>query len=382
MSTTITLPHGEEAEFDLGYTPVSEDDILLRENADGSMTIGYVAPYQDEDEFWGHRDGGELKIFRSQDERDAFIAEIEEAGGIALIVDNYSHSGNHYSLEGTRDYPDRRWDVAPRGVYVLAEDDRATWDAAIAAGGDRKAAIAAVREAINATLDEYSKWSRGEVYGHVVETFRRTGELWEIDDSLSDEGWGYIGYDYAMDQLREAMPEDIRKDAERLLEMRERLERAARDMEDDATSVNIAIHDRIENQLGDYVETLGKDFEEVDTLAIRLKARKDFRAGARAGVMAHYDILSESIVDPDTAANPVRIYPGNLVMTENRQGGWDVSFDTNDQVMTADSPEALEPALFEWGIQNGYLDLDAEMPSVVLPVLPEPAPSEDEPDGP
>lgn len=382
MATKITLPHGEDAEFELTFTPYSEDDILLRENADGSVSLGYLVQDTDVGDFWNDRDGGELKIFRSQDERDAFIAEVEEKGGVALIVDNYSHSGDHYSLEGTRNYPDRRWDVAPRGVYVLAEDDRATWDAAIAAGGDRKAAIAAVREAVNATLDEYSKWANGEVYVHVVETFRRTGDTWEADDSLSDDGWGYIGYDYAEECLREAMPKDIRKDAERLLEMRERLEQAAQEMEEDPTSARIAIHDRIENQLGDYVETLGRDFEEVDAMTIRLKALKDFRAGARAGVMAHYDILSESIVDPDTAANPVRIYPGNLVMTENRHGGWDVSFDTNDQVMTADSPEALEPALFEWGIQNGYLDLDAEMPSVVLPVLPEPAPSEDEPDGP
>lgn len=60
-----------------------------------------------------------------------------------------------------------------------------------------------------AVCDEYAKWCRGEAFGCVVETFelQNPEEVVEGDDPEweqvnEDACWGFIGYDYAMENLK------------------------------------------------------------------------------------------------------------------------------------------------------------------------------------
>jgi hypothetical protein len=53
----------------------------------------------------------------------------------------------------------------------------------------------------NQTLDEYNKWAEGDCYGVVVNEYKRVGPgEYKIKDN--DSCWGYIGYDYAKEELK------------------------------------------------------------------------------------------------------------------------------------------------------------------------------------
>lgn len=54
-------------------------------------------------------------------------------------------------------------------------------------------------------LSQYTAWCKGDVYGVIVWTYTRTspGELWGEPDR-DQEVWGYYGYDYAREELRDA----------------------------------------------------------------------------------------------------------------------------------------------------------------------------------
>lgn len=67
--------------------------------------------------------------------------------------------------------------------------------------GFRKAFRAALIEQCEGILEAYVKWCNGEVYGVITEVFNlETGEHLEEDSC-----WGYIGYDYAKQELKERM---------------------------------------------------------------------------------------------------------------------------------------------------------------------------------
>jgi hypothetical protein len=55
-------------------------------------------------------------------------------------------------------------------------------------------------------LEEYSTWCQGEVFGVCVWEYRRAGEEWELT-SRDNECWGYYGYSYAEQTLKEQMEE-------------------------------------------------------------------------------------------------------------------------------------------------------------------------------
>lgn len=60
-------------------------------------------------------------------------------------------------------------------------------------------------------LKTYSAWCNGDVYGVCVWTYTRpdTDSPWELQDR--DECWGYIGTDYAEEELNSRMKEDHTK---------------------------------------------------------------------------------------------------------------------------------------------------------------------------
>lgn len=167
------------------FAPYDSDTVRWAPREGGGWTIAWLA---DDDnvggeDFWEDRDFGTFKEFDNQSDRDDFIAEMIAEHGIerVLVVDRYEHGLVHYSVRETVGYPDRRWDVAPAAVYVVPDDvpeDKRT-------------------EYANGTLDEYSSWCNGSVYGIVVRVVDADGN--EIEDE-AEECWGFIGLDYAQSE--------------------------------------------------------------------------------------------------------------------------------------------------------------------------------------
>jgi hypothetical protein len=55
-------------------------------------------------------------------------------------------------------------------------------------------------------IAEYSAWCSGNVYGVCVWSYTLDGEEWALDeDGRDNECWGYYGYDYALETLKEEM---------------------------------------------------------------------------------------------------------------------------------------------------------------------------------
>lgn len=188
------------------YEEGFSNDLLVVKH-DNKVTIGYLVHDDSPRDFWGDADGlGKLTVFRSQEDRDAHFEKAQAEGGYPLVADVYRHGQEHWSIANTMNYPDRRWDVAPAGVY---EPDSDT----IKHIREQTQTEEQFRDRIisdaNAILDEYSKCVNGEVYGVVTET-------WELDESgkgfrmtEEDSCWGFIGVEHAVETLKsDFMPKD------------------------------------------------------------------------------------------------------------------------------------------------------------------------------
>lgn len=181
-----------------------QDDLVLRKTKNGEVVIGYLTHDDHPVDFWSDSDGmGKLSVFRSETERDEFLSTQKEKGLVAFIADNYRHGQEHWSVQNTANYPDRRWDVAPRGVYV---PDAETVEHIRNTSKDEEEAKARIIKDANAVLDEYSKTINGEVYGVVTETWVFDAERNGFEMTDEDSVWGHIGWEHAVDSLREQMP--------------------------------------------------------------------------------------------------------------------------------------------------------------------------------
>jgi len=123
-------------------------------------------------------------VFRSEAERDSFI-EQQVADGVPrdniFIIDKFDHSSVHYSVQDTAAYPDRRWDVAPSGVFVSKETDERY-----------KPTV----DSVNDIMNDYSNWSNGDTYGIITGLYSAEGEELE-----AEEIWGFVGSDYTKETL-------------------------------------------------------------------------------------------------------------------------------------------------------------------------------------
>lgn len=191
---------GDAIDLELEYTPVNGTVNLLPGAGAHArrIQVGYLAHDEDPGEYeWAMDNGtGLLETFRTAWDRDQRKAELESEGKLVLVVDEYRHSGVHYSIANTACYPDRRWDVAPRCLFVPCDEIQAQYRAC-------RADMARVISDANAILDEYSRWCNGEVYGVIVETFQKDPETGFIEAIETDSCWGYIGYNETLDALKE-----------------------------------------------------------------------------------------------------------------------------------------------------------------------------------
>ncbi|MGH0003539.1 hypothetical protein ACQU0X_25975 [Pseudovibrio ascidiaceicola] len=191
------LPNGISAEPQLSKYQGSDNPYIATKHEDGVL-IGYLTHDSHPFDFFEDGDcNGVLKKFSYRSELDDFIKAIESEGQIAFLVEKYAHGNVHYSVAGTRNYPDRRFDVGLYGVYVPDEYLQDEFKA----GRCTKEELTADS---NSTLDEYSKWCNGETYCFVTETWERN-EAGLPEKKDYDVVGGYIGLENANDALRQEM---------------------------------------------------------------------------------------------------------------------------------------------------------------------------------
>lgn len=221
---------------DLGFEPVFEavgGTVVVRNTEDpNTVVLGYLSHDPDPMPFFESDDGaGEFARCRSVAQVEDAMAAARRERKVALLVEKYEHGDVHYSVASTKDYPDRRWDVAPAGVYVPNDDLQAEYRAAVrrankeiraldaadparaAREADLKAApLKALAAASNRVLDSYSDWCNGQVFGAVTEVVRwdaAANALERVGDE--DAVWGYIGHEHAEESLEAAVQEVARR---------------------------------------------------------------------------------------------------------------------------------------------------------------------------
>lgn len=152
------------------------------------------------DYFENDHGAGELVQFRSAYERDEAMEARSKSKNLMYLVDRYEHGQVHYSVSGTVNYPDDRWDVAHGcAVFVPSEDVQKAYKKEVKESGEDAARQKFIADS-NKVLDNYSDWCNGEVYGYAVLSFDKSGK--ELN---TDECWGYIGRDYANEEKRSVM---------------------------------------------------------------------------------------------------------------------------------------------------------------------------------
>lgn len=76
-------------------------------------------------------------------------------------VDAYIHSGVHLSLAGSRDYPDRRWDVSTTGFVLVKKEE-------VVEGKKPVITIEEARKYAEGLLETWNQYLSGDVWGFTV----------------------------------------------------------------------------------------------------------------------------------------------------------------------------------------------------------------------
>lgn len=189
---SLSEQHG--VEFTSSIHDNTELDVYDIEVAQTPTTIivGCLKVDQDAQDFFDNDEGaGKLHEFRSVDSRDEFLASLKKSS-LFYLVDKYEHGNVHYSVSGSQNYPDSRWDVAHGcAVFVPCEYIQDEYKKS-----KRKTTVAEAKEKFikdsNSVLDSYSDFCNGEVYGYSIATYDKKGNILN-----EDECWGFIGHSYA-----------------------------------------------------------------------------------------------------------------------------------------------------------------------------------------
>lgn len=196
----------KDIDLELNFVAVDQDDIEIRHDKEkDALVVGYLAhDFDPEWDAWPsdpspHDDIGEEGVFiefRDEVSRDEFMERMESENRTPLVVDRYQHGLVHFSVANTMEYPDRRWDVAPSGVFVPNDYLQEQFNKEEIT---REELIAQA----NASLNAYSDYCNGSVYGCVVETFMKNENgAWE---QVEEEAvWGHVGRESAEETLKES----------------------------------------------------------------------------------------------------------------------------------------------------------------------------------
>lgn len=173
-----------------------------------SFIVGYLAHDSSPQDFFESDDGaGTFIEFSNVGERDKKMAELNKTKKLFYLVDKYDHSQVHYSIAETANYPDKQWDVTPgKAVFIPCDDIQGQYKKMKKEKGEAIAFKEFIKDS-NITLDQYSNWCNGDVYGYQIILFDKKGQ------QLSEDScWGYIGSDYANQEKNSIMKGHVEKE--------------------------------------------------------------------------------------------------------------------------------------------------------------------------
>ncbi len=199
----LTIHHDDQ-----GDDPLDQDSPLFKLHSFNQRDFHYTDPDDMVCASCGyswieHPDGDDRPMFEivNGDEKDD-----EPCSNFAypegFWLSHYEHGQRHWSIQGTVHYPDMRWDgIRTAGFLevVVPEDEREWWD-----GRPDKDRL----EAAKSTMEEYTNWLNGEVYGYVFENVRQEHcdmgftHTYEGED-VSDSCWGYIGWKWLQEAVQD-----------------------------------------------------------------------------------------------------------------------------------------------------------------------------------
>jgi hypothetical protein len=116
----------------------------------------------------------------------------------AVSLDVYEHGGVMYSVSG--EGMQCRWDTA-RGGAVWVPDDSCKQHIESFPPEER---AAKAQECARQACEEYNKWLAGDCYGRIVVPYRRVDGEWTKLENDDGECWGFIGHEYAEQELKDA----------------------------------------------------------------------------------------------------------------------------------------------------------------------------------
>jgi hypothetical protein len=178
--------------FDLsGYTPSYQSLELIR--TEDKIIVGMLNDDTDPQDYFESDEGeGSLVQFRSAGERDLEVAKLSRTKKLFYLVSKYQQSNVHYSVAGTNSYGNDRFDVSHGcAVHIPCAYIQSEFRKMKRTHGEGEAYEHFLKVA-NETLNSYSDWCNGEVYGYTVLTFDKKGN--EIDNK---QCWGYVGRENA-----------------------------------------------------------------------------------------------------------------------------------------------------------------------------------------
>lgn len=189
---------------------------LTEIEADGAVIFAYIE--QDElsytTDFWECYDEGTFYgPFETQEEADEAMEKVKDLDTPWFLVDHYDHSGDHFSIQSSRWYPDRQWDVRTDAIYVPSAAMLEEYEILKETKSEAEAKNWLLG-AGNEALHRFSVFCNGGVYCAVA-------ERWDIKDNTASRACYEscsmtVGVDEAVNMLKqmifEVSPDDSPSD--------------------------------------------------------------------------------------------------------------------------------------------------------------------------
>lgn len=198
----------EELELDSGFDlhQKAAGDVEMIRLAD-KYIVGLLQYDNDAQDFFENDEGaGKFIEFRSSSHAQETMEKLSKGNSLFYLVNKYAHGNVHYSISGTKTYPDEQWDVSRGcGVFIPCDYIQKEFKKMKKSHGEGEAYEHFIKDS-NSVLNSYSDWCNGEVYGYSVIILDKDGH--EID---CDECWGFIGFEHAQEEKNRVMDYYVKK---------------------------------------------------------------------------------------------------------------------------------------------------------------------------
>lgn len=184
----------------------NEQGLIIEPLADGQLLIGYLS-YDRSPEPWGETERtGEVLHFDSWEQLEFAVQDLINEGKMALYMQPYQQTGfeEHFMPLPVDEKTNLFSEINGGRLYVPPQDLQKQYGVTRETHG-KDAAMNELRKSCKGLLQEYGDYYNGNVFGVIVEHWKRD------EDSCArietDSCWGHIGEDYAKESLVREMAE-------------------------------------------------------------------------------------------------------------------------------------------------------------------------------